>query len=119
MTMESSLEVRDRQFSPALQREVTPDHHQAARKENNSNWCHFAKTKTGLSCHNLCLDHVIRQNVAIQRRIGPQNCHKLPKKGTKVKPTPKYDSPTILLYYMEGFLMLHSMFNFVKTLQHN
>ena len=56
MTMESSLEssidVRDRQFSPALQREVTPDPHQAARWESNSNWCHYVKTKMGLNQRN-------------------------------------------------------------------
>ena len=126
MTMESSSDVRDRPFSPTLDREVTPDHHQAARRENNSNMCNYAKTKTGLSSHNLCLDHVIRQmdhviwqNVSSWSCIDPPNCQKQPKKSTKVKPTPKYDSPTILLQYREGFLMLHSMFNFLKTLQHN
>ena len=97
MTMESSLDVRDRHFSPTLDRKVTPDHHQTARRENNSNWYNYAKTKTGLSGHNLCLDHFFRQNVSTWNCIGPPNCQKQPKKSTKVKPTPKYDSPTILL----------------------
>ena len=51
-SLESSLDVRDRQFSPALQREVTPDPHQAARWESNSNWCHYVKTKMGLNQRN-------------------------------------------------------------------
>ena len=97
MKKELSLDVRDRHFSLALLREVTPDHHQAARSENNSNWCHYAKTKTGLSGHNLCLDHVIGQNKSTWCCIGSPNCQKQPKKGTKVKSTPKYYSTTILL----------------------
>ena len=48
MTTESSLDVRDRYLLSTLDQEVTPDHHQAARRENNSNWCHYAKTKTRL-----------------------------------------------------------------------
>ena len=31
MIMESSLDVRDRYFSPTLDREVTPEHHLVAR----------------------------------------------------------------------------------------
>ena len=85
MTMESPLDVRDRYCTSTLDWEVTPDHHQAARRENNSNWCNYAKTKTGLSGHNLCLGHVIRQNVSTWNCIGPPNCQKQPKKGTKVK----------------------------------
>ena len=57
MTMESSLDVRDRYFSPTLDREVTPEHHLVARRENNCNLCHYVKTKTGLSGHSLHLDH--------------------------------------------------------------
>ena len=48
MIMESSSDVRDRYFSSTLDQEVTPDHHQAPRRENNRNWCHYAKTKTSL-----------------------------------------------------------------------
>ena len=33
---------------PTLDGEVTPDYHQVARRENNSNWCLYAKTKTRL-----------------------------------------------------------------------
>jgi len=49
--------------------------------------------------------------------VSPPNSQKQTKKGTKVKPSPKYASPSVLLYYREGFLMFYSMFNFVKTLQ--
>ena len=73
MTMESSLDVRDRHFSPTLDRKVTPDHHYADRRENNSNWCHYAKTKTRLGGYSLCLDHVIGQNVPTWSCIGPPN----------------------------------------------
>ena len=83
--MASSLDVVDKYFSTTLDREVTPDHHQAARRENNSNMCNCAKTKTGLSSHNLCLDnvirqmdHVIRQNVSTWSCIGPPNSQKQP-----------------------------------------
>ena len=78
MTMESSLDVRDRYFSPTLDTEVTPDHHQAAGRDYNSNWCHYAKTKTGLSGHSLYSDHVIRQNVSTWSCIGPPNSQKQP-----------------------------------------
>ena len=73
MTLALSLEVRDRYkmyFTSTLDREVTPDHHQAARRENNGNWCHYAKTKTRLGGNSLCLDYVIRQNVSTQSCIG-------------------------------------------------
>ena len=57
--MESSLDVKEKYFSPTTDREVTLDHHQAARRENNSNWCHLAKYKNRVkwsqfmfgSCH--------------------------------------------------------------------
>ena len=84
-------------------------------EKNYNNWCHYAKTKTGLSAHSLCLDHVIRQNVSKWSCIGPPNSQKQPKKGTGVKPTSTYDPPYVPLYYIEGFLMLYSMFNFCQN----
>ena len=47
MTMESSLDVRDRYLSPTLDREVTPEHYLVARRENNSNLCHYVRQKQG------------------------------------------------------------------------
>ena len=79
------MNVRDRYLPPTLYREVTPDHHQAAGRDYNSNWCHYAKTKTGLSGQSLYLDHVIRQNVSTWSCIVPPKFQKQPKKGTKVK----------------------------------
>ena len=114
MTMESFLHVKENYFSPTSDREVTSDHHQATRREKLQQLV-SCKNKTGLSGHSLCLDHVIRQNVSKWSCIGPPNSQKQPKKGTKVKPTSKYDPPYVPLYYIEGFLMLYSMFNFCQN----